>query len=91
MSIEIRHEASASRFVAMVEGETCVLEYKLAARTMTITHTGVPASLGGRGIASQLTRYALDVARSEGWKIIPACSYAAGFFEKHPEYGDLLA
>ena len=91
MTIAIDHQHDRQRFVAEIEGQECVLEYRLSGNTMTITHTGVPASLGGRGIASQLTRFALDAARSEGWKVIPACSYAAGYFEKHPEYQDLLA
>ncbi|MGB0134419.1 GNAT family N-acetyltransferase [Dokdonella sp.] len=91
MDIDIQHEESASRFIAMVEGQACVIDYRLAGETMTITHTGVPSTLGGRGIAGQLTRYALDTARARGWKVIPACSYATGYFEKHPEYRDLLA
>ncbi|MEZ5460957.1 GNAT family N-acetyltransferase [Dokdonella sp.] len=91
MNIEVAHESNAQRFVAVVEGQECVIEYRLSGKTMTITHTGVPASLGGRGIAAQLTRFALDHARSKGWKVVPACSYAAGYFEKHPEVSDLLA
>lgn len=91
MSIEVIHEPSARRFVAIVDGEECVIDYRLSGNTMTITHTGVPASLGGRGIAGELTRHALGAARELGWKVIPACSYAAAYFEKHPEYRDLLA
>ncbi len=91
MSIEVTHETSVPRFVALVEGQECVIEYRLSETTMTITHTGVPASLGGRGIAGELTRYALDIARKNGWKVVPACSYALGYFEKHPEYADLRA
>ena len=91
MTIEIIHERGAQRFVADIEGQLCVLEYRLSASTMTITHTGVPAALGGRGIAAELTRAALSAARSEGWKVIPACSYAAGFMQKQAEYRDLIA
>jgi predicted GNAT family acetyltransferase len=91
MTLAIQHDADRHRFTALVEGQACVLDYGLSGKTMTITHTGVPASLGGRGIAGQLTRFALDAARAQGWNVIPACSYAAGFFEKHPEYADLLA
>jgi len=91
MSLEIKHEPSAQRFIAMVEGQACVLEYRLSGNTMTIRHTGVPASLGGRGIAGELTRFALATARKAGWKVVPACSYAEAFFKKHPEYADLLA
>lgn len=91
MAIEIIHETTAQRFVARVEGQECVIDYRLAGNLMTITHTGVPASLGGRGIAGELTRFALDAARTEGWKVIPACSYVAAWIEKRPEYQDLLA
>ena len=91
MSIEIVHEPSAQRFVAVVEGEECVIDYRLSGNTMTITHTGVPASLGGRGIASQLARFAFDEAKAKGWKVVPACSYVSAWIEKHPEYQELLA
>jgi uncharacterized protein len=91
MTLAIAHEQSAQRFVAVVEGQECVLDYRLSGSTMTITHTGVPESLGGRGIAGDLTRFALDAARKLGWKIVPACSYAEAFFKKHPEFADLLA
>ncbi len=91
MSLDIDHEQAAHRFIAIVEGQPCVLEYRLSGSTMTITHTGVTASLGGRGIAAELTRYALDAARANGWKVIPACSYSAAFIDKHAEYRDLLA
>jgi predicted GNAT family acetyltransferase len=50
----------------------------------------VPAEVGGRGIASALVRAAMDAARAEGWKVVPACSYAAAWMQKHPEYRDLL-
>ncbi|MFA7320609.1 MAG: GNAT family N-acetyltransferase [Dokdonella sp.] len=90
MSIEIVHEPAATRFVAVVEGQECVVEYQLSGNTMTITHTGVPASLGGRGIAGQLARFALDEARAKGWKVVPACSYVQAWIDKHPDYQDLL-
>jgi predicted GNAT family acetyltransferase len=46
--------------------------------------------VGGRGIASALVQAAMEVARAEGWKVVPACSYAAAWMRRHPEYRDLL-
>jgi hypothetical protein len=63
----------------------------LTAAVMTITHTGVPAAVGGRGIASALVQAAFATARDEGWKVVPACSYAAAWIGRHPEYRDLVA
>ena len=82
---DIIHETAARRFVTELDGERAVLDYTLAGATMTITHTGVPKPIAGRGIAGELTREALRVAREQGWKVVPACSYAASYLEKHPE------
>jgi len=91
MSLEVAHEPESSRFVAEADGHTCVLDYQLDGTSMTIVHTGVPAAVGGRGIAADLTRTALETARERGWKVIPVCSYAAVYLRRHPEYEDLLA
>lgn len=91
MTVNIRHLASAHRFETIVEGFTCELDYTLQGQVMTITHTGVPSEVGGRGIASELVRAAYEVARQKGWKVEPACSYARVWSERHPEYADLRA
>lgn len=91
MSLTIQHERSAHRFVAQVDGAPCVLDYSLAAGVMTITHTGVPPEVRGRGIASALVQAALDAARAEGWQVVSACSYASVWMARHPSYRDLLA
>ena len=80
--IDINHDAAAHRFTAEVEGQHAVLDYTLAGDHMTITHTGVPESIGGRGIVGELMRAALNTAQIQGWKVIPACSYAARYMLK---------
>lgn len=87
----IEHNPSLQRFQVQVDGVACVLEYQRDGRVMAIIHTGVPAAVGGRGVAAALTRAALDTARREGWKVRPQCSYAAAWLHRHPEYQDLLA
>jgi predicted GNAT family acetyltransferase len=72
-----------------VDDQLCELDYRLAGKVMTITHTGVPASVEGRGIASALTLAAMQTARAEGWKVVPACSYAAAWVRRHPEFADI--
>ena len=82
--IKVEHQPSNRRVVAVVDGEEAVLDYTLAAGVMTITHTGVPKSIEGRGIAGQLMREALNAAGVNGWRVVPACSYAAAYMTKHP-------
>ena len=89
--MDIVHDAAAHQFQVTLEGYRGELDYTLRDGAMIITHTGVPPAIGGRGVAAELTRVALDTARREGWKVVPACSYAAAFIRRHPEFGDLLA
>lgn len=91
MSLDIHHVRAAHRFETKVDGFTCELDYTLQDDVMTITHTGVAAEVGGRGIAGELVRTAFETARSEGWKVVPACSYARVWIERHPEYSELRA
>jgi uncharacterized protein len=89
MPFTIHHDRAAHRFETQVDGADCELDYTLAAGVMTITHTGVPAEVGGRGIASALVQAAMEAARAERWKVVPACSYASAWIKRHPEYQDL--
>ncbi|MFA5521841.1 MAG: GNAT family N-acetyltransferase [Castellaniella sp.] len=91
MTTSVEHNPGQHRFENTQDGRLSVLDYHLHEGLMTITHTGVPVALQGRGIAGALTRTALDTARSEGWRVRPACSYARVWIERHPDYQDLLA
>ena len=91
MTLVIEHLADQRRFQALVEGQPCVVDYELAGGVMTITHTGVPAALEGRGIAAELTRAVLAHATKAGLKVRPLCSYARVYMQRHPETAALLA
>jgi predicted GNAT family acetyltransferase len=80
----IDHDLAGQRFSTHVDGLKAVLDYTLADRVMTITHTAVPTAIGGRGVAAELMRVALKAAQSAGWTVIPACSYAAAYLRRHP-------
>lgn len=89
MTLAIAHHRTAHCFESQVDGAHCELDYSLMAGVMTITHTAVPAEVSGRGIAAALMQAALAAARAEGWKVVPACSYAAVWMQQHPESHDL--
>lgn len=88
--IDIRHDPRGHRFEAMVDGHRCLLDYALSEGHMAIRHTEVPSVVGGRGIAGKLMRAALAWARAEGLRVLPQCSYAADFVERHREYDDIV-
>ncbi|WP_019938489.1 GNAT family N-acetyltransferase [Bordetella sp. FB-8] len=87
---DISHDQTQGRFTCTVDGYCCELDYRVDGLRMTILHTGVPPQVGGRGIAADLTRIALDTARGRGWQVLPHCSYAQAYIRRHPEYADLL-
>lgn len=88
--LAVRHDATGRRFVAELDGHQAELHYELDNGVMRLVHTGVPAAIGGRGVAGNLVRNALDFARAQGYKVRPDCSYAAAYFQRHPDQGDLL-
>ena len=88
---DIAHDPASQRFTTEVDGQAAYLEYERAGEVMVITHTIVPPAIGGRGIAGDLVRTALELARTEGLKVDPRCSYADGWMRKHPEYDALRA
>jgi predicted GNAT family acetyltransferase len=85
----VRNEAE-NRFETTVDGALCVLDYRLRDGVFAIDHVDVPDAVGGRGIAGELTRAALEAARRERWRVIPNCSYAAAWLERNPAYRDLV-
>jgi predicted GNAT family acetyltransferase len=81
----IEHDEHAHRFTVQVDGVAAELDYTLCGDVMTITHTGVPPAIGGRGVAGTLMRAALAAARTAGRHVNPACSYAAAYMRRHPD------
>lgn len=90
MTHAIEHKPNQHRFEYTEDGLTSHTDYELDDGVMVITHTAVPSPLNGRGIAADLTRAALDLARREGWQVDPVCSYAQSFIRRNKEYQDLL-
>lgn len=87
--ITVQHNPGESRFEAIVDGLLCVADYHLADGVITFTHTFVPPELRGRGIAEKLVRAALEHARKEHLRVVPACSYVGTFIRRHREYVEL--
>ena len=59
--------------------------------TMIIEHTEVDKALRGRDVGDQLIFKAVEFARSQNLKILPACSFARAVFEVKKDYRDVYA
>lgn len=87
---EVRNNETESRFETIVDGNAAFAEYRREGDRIIFTHTEVPEAIGGRGVASQLVRSALDQVRREKLTVVPLCAYVAAFIRRNPEYGDLV-
>lgn len=59
-----------------------MLEYHRENDAIVFTHTYVPPTLRGGGVAARLVAAGVAFARAEGLRIVPACSYVAAWLER---------
>jgi predicted GNAT family acetyltransferase len=88
--LAVRHNASAGRFEAALDGGLAHADYRLQEGVMRLVHTEVPRAHEGRGVAAQVVRAALEHARTHGLRVLPLCSYVRAYMRRHPETHDLL-
>ena len=77
-------------FVDLEYGVKAFLKYSLDGNVLIVELTYTPKKYRGKGLAEELTRKAIEYAKIKKLKIKPLCNYAAMFFQKHPEYQNLL-
>lgn len=88
--IEVTNSVERSRFEARLGSAVAFAEYELRPGKLVLPHTVVPPEFEGKGVASGLAKAAFGYARSEGLKVVPTCTFMAGWVKKHPEEQDLL-
>jgi uncharacterized protein len=87
---QVVDDPAGSRLVVELDGVEAELVYELDGDRLVLVHTGVPATLGGRGIGSMLVRAALARAREEGLTVVPWCPFARRWLREHPDAADTL-
>ena len=80
-----------SRFELAEAGETAFATYLLSGDVLTLPYVESPLALRGKGTAGRLMEGVVAQVRVRHLKIVPICSYAVSWFERHPEHRDLLA
>jgi predicted GNAT family acetyltransferase len=89
---QIADNAAAHRFELRLGGEVAAYaEYNLLKDAVLFSHTEVFTQHEGKGLGSQLAKFALDDVRGRGLAVIPVCQFIAGYIHRHPEYVDLVA
>ena len=90
-TIEREDGPSKGRYVIRIDGHEAEMTYtKVGSRQVIIDHTGVPDALRGKSLGPALVKRGVEVARTEGKKIIPLCPFAKAQIARHPEWQDVL-
>lgn len=75
------------RYEFRINGHIAKIEYiKSNNGEIYLTHTEVPAALGGKGVGSQLAEKTFIDIEKKGLRLVPLCPFVAGYIHKHPEW-----
>ena len=81
----VRANQDRRRFELDVGGQVAFATYARQGSTLIILHVEAPPPLRGTGAAGGLMRGVMEIARAEGLKVVPFCSYAAAWIRRHKE------
>lgn len=79
-----------SRFELAIGDELALAYYRIEGDRIVLTHTEVPQALSGQGVGSRLAKGVFERIRASGRKVVPRCSFMAGWVSRHPEYNDIV-
>lgn len=75
-----------NRYEFQIDGKIAEIDYSKSDGEIYFVHTEVPASLGGKGVGSQLAEKALEDVDRQELRLVPLCPFIAGYIKKHPEW-----
>jgi hypothetical protein len=76
---------AASRFEMEEAGQIVFADYRRQDGRLIIDHVEAPVALRGSGAAGRFMEALVETARAEGAVIVPICSYAAVWLQRHPD------
>ncbi|HEX4026836.1 MAG TPA: GNAT family N-acetyltransferase [Rhizomicrobium sp.] len=78
------------RFELEENGLLVWADYRIRDGKYLIPHVEAEQRLRGTGAAGRLMQQIVDHARAQKLVMVPRCSYARAWFERHPESDDVL-
>jgi predicted GNAT family acetyltransferase len=90
MNSRVHDNVDRSRFELNVDGQVAFANYRRQGSVLVIQHVEAPVPLRGTGAAGRLMQGIVELARAEGRRIAPMCSYAHAWIRRHKEHHDLL-
>lgn len=94
VSIIKKDKGDTVQFTARIDGmsDEAVLDMrKVSQGIYNAHHTGVPKSMGGKGVGTALVKAMSEDAQGLNYKVIPACPFIAAWFKRKPEWAKMAA
>lgn len=90
--IEVVDNPEQDRYEARIDGALAGFsEYQLTPKLVVFTHTEVLPEFEGQGVASALTKFALDDIRNQGVReVLPVCPFVKRWIGRHRDYVPLV-
>lgn len=89
--VQVRDRTSASRYEAVIDGETVgILQYVRHRDRIDLVHTVTDPAHRGNGAASALVHIAFAEARRDGLAVNPICPFVESWVNRHPEEADIV-
>ncbi|MEV6237482.1 GNAT family N-acetyltransferase [Lentzea sp. NPDC051838] len=91
--MDVQKNGDSGSYDAVVDGRVVgMIVYHVPKHgdRVTFSHTIVDPEYRGRGIATRLTKHALDDLRAQDLKLTNYCAFVADYIADHPEYKDLV-
>jgi predicted GNAT family acetyltransferase len=93
ITITLNDDGRHGRYEARVDGKTGLGELTFAhvsPNKVVANHTGVDDSLRGTGVGKALVEKLVEDARSDGFTIVPSCSFIRALYRRNPEWSDVM-
>jgi hypothetical protein len=86
----VTNDASSRRFQVELDHQIAFIDYYRVDSRILFTHTEVPRTLEGQGIAGAMAKAALEFAQAEQLEVVPLCPFVRGYIDRHPQYEALV-
>lgn len=82
---------SEGRYELILDGVTRgFTQYRDHGERRVFLHTEIENGFEGRGLASELVRFALDDVRRQGKRIVSRCPMVSAYLAKHHDWDDIV-
>jgi uncharacterized protein len=90
-NITIENNTEKQQFEAKLDGKVVAFaEYRPIGQSIMFTHTEVNEDLEGKGVGSQLIRFALEDTKAKNMTAIPMCPFVKLFIQRHKDFIDVV-